>query len=84
MYNLVGKLNDQNMIQSSNLKPSNIFYVNEEWCVSEFGVPSCRISKYYAKGYDYVYAKGRSMQYWYLGDKMNSDQDLYSLGIIII
>lgn len=34
MYNLVAKLNDQNNIQSRNLKPSNIFYMNEEWYVS--------------------------------------------------
>ena len=61
MYNLVGKLNDQHNIHSCNLKPSNVFYQGEEWYVSEFGVPSCRISKYYAKGFDHTFAKGRSV-----------------------
>lgn len=47
---MVWKLNEQRYYHG-NLKPTNVFWKDGAWHVSECGIFSVRINKYYAKGF---------------------------------
>lgn len=86
LYNMVWKLNEQRMYHG-NLKPSNIFYKEGGWQVSECGLLSCRINKYYAKGFEPTFDRQKSIQYCLAVDQMSElglTRDLYSLGVIAL
>jgi hypothetical protein len=86
LFNMVWKLNEQRF-HHGNIKPSNIFYKEGGWQVSECGLPSCRINRYYAKGFGVTFDKQKSLQYCVAADQLAGlglERDIYSLGVIAL
>jgi hypothetical protein len=83
MYNTAWKLNEQSFFHG-NLKPSNIFYKDGGWQIGECGLPSARINKYYAKGFEGIFDKNKSVQYSLASEQYGLERDLYALGIMAI